>query len=401
MPSCLRRRKGLVYFRRKVPENLKKRIGVSELTYSLGRIGPRDARRLLNYLWGVSEYVFMELRENPGITPEDLIRLHNGTQRALDFQIKKLLAATRPDRVRHPLDDPGNQAGRQRGIAALLKNLLDKNDLGRFDEIAAPITSGGLKKEFASGSDEERLATRAIVEGARASALKAASAFETMAAFYPKSPRLRILADDVETKIDFRDLEVLADPTLANEVRLRKYLALNPLVECGPGATELEPAVAPAPGPPAPASASLLNEDKKISELWSLFVQTKITKKQWRKGEAKSSTTTRELFTELRGDLSPKQYTTLSSVAFMQTMRALPAETYHRKEFRDIYLKGGVRALVDFADDMKVARISDKTWNKHCSRLNEFFLWCAKTGLALSKETASNLPIASYQFRNQ
>ncbi len=100
----------------------------------------------------------------------------------------------------------------------------------------------------------------------------------------------------------------------------------------------------------------------------------------------------------LKSDLPPKNYTGDDATDFIDQLKNLPSDYYSAKEFRDVYEKQGVRALLDYVAKQErktgkeIPKISIKTRNAHVSNLNGFFTWCAKPeedGYSLPKGTHS------------
>lgn len=70
--SFSRRRGATTLFRRKIPHDLKTRIGATEIVRSLGRATPGEARRMASALWQATETLFMTIRANPAMTRESI-----------------------------------------------------------------------------------------------------------------------------------------------------------------------------------------------------------------------------------------------------------------------------------------------------------------------------------------
>jgi integrase len=142
--------------------------------------------------------------------------------------------------------------------------------------------------------------------------------------------------------------------------------------------------------PPIAATPPLANADRMISELWPEFCEAKINNAEWKPGERISAETTLKLWIGAERDGAPREYSTLNVGHFQKTFRGLPRDYYHNKAFKKIYEEEGVLALFEKTRTLEnCARTVPKTWNKHLSRLNEFFKWAGEKGQALPKDKAS------------
>ena len=141
--------------------------------------------------------------------------------------------------------------------------------------------------------------------------------------------------------------------------------------------------------PSIPAS-KLVNADRLISELWPDFCEAKINNNEWKPAERVASRSTLKIWIQAEGDLTPNRYSISNVGHFQNIFRGLPQDYYHQKEFKRIYDEGGVGAVFEKTRHLRdCKRTTPKTWNKHLSRLNEFFKWAASKGQALPKGAES------------
>lgn len=185
-------------FRRKVPLDLRSRVGRTEIIRALKSASVSQARLWTRSLWLSTERVFRMLRENPNVTKE---------------QIDSIIASVRADceyadEVR--LADSGalfhHSGAAPRDADALVleahaqeyRHDLAHNQIDRVrDDVVRRASAAGLKIEM--GSLDERLIGRAILKEFIRSCEKAAADSRSQLAYmYPDADTCSDLADTKE-----------------------------------------------------------------------------------------------------------------------------------------------------------------------------------------------------------
>ena len=144
------------------------------------------------------------------------------------------------------------------------------------------------------------------------------------------------------------------------------------------------PVVAP---PAEPQSAQA--DNRPIQDLWDAFCDSKIDGGEWKRAEKVAARSTLKLWLQSEGENSVSQYRIANVEHFRKVLRGLPDDYYHNKQWRDIFDKQGTLSLYEAAKAADCSRMSPKTFNKHLSRLNEFWKWAAAKGAALQSGTPS------------
>jgi len=147
------------------------------------------------------------------------------------------------------------------------------------------------------------------------------------------------------------------------------------------------------PSPPVSTplveSRSAQGDALPIRGLWDSFCDSKIDGGEWKRAEKVAARSTLKLWLQSEGDNPISQYCVTNVEHFQKVLRGLPDDYYHNKQWRDIFDKQGTLALYDAAKAVDCTHMSPKTFNKHLSRLNEFWKWAAAKGAALQSSTPS------------
>ena len=126
-----------------------------------------------------------------------------------------------------------------------------------------------------------------------------------------------------------------------------------------------------------------------IRDLWKAFCDSKINGDEWKSAEKVAARSTLKLWLQCEGDKPLSDYSATDVEHFRKVLRGLPDDYYHNKHWRDMFEEKGAVSLYEEAKSADCGRMSPKTFNKHLSRLNEFWKWAATKGAALPKETPS------------
>ena len=142
-------------------------------------------------------------------------------------------------------------------------------------------------------------------------------------------------------------------------------------------------------GRPSDKAQSADRSGLPIRELWKAFCDSKINGDEWKPAEKVAARSTLKLWLQSEGEKSIPDYLSTNVEHFRKIMRGLPDDYYHHKKWRDVFENKGILALYEAAKSDDCGRMSPQTFNKHLSRLNEFWKWAATKGGALPKDTPS------------
>ncbi len=132
---------------------------------------------------------------------------------------------------------------------------------------------------------------------------------------------------------------------------------------------------------PEPQKAA--RSDLPVRELWDAFCDSKIDGGEWKSAEKVAARSTLKLWLQSEGEHPIAVYRTTNVEHFRKVLRGLPDDYYHNRTWRSVFDGQGTLALFEAAKAADCARMSPKTFNKHLSRLNEFWKWAAGRGEAL------------------
>ena len=132
---------------------------------------------------------------------------------------------------------------------------------------------------------------------------------------------------------------------------------------------------------PEPQKAA--RSDLPVRDLWDAFCDSKIDGDEWKSAEKVAARSTLKLWLQGEGEQPISAYRVTHVEHFRKVLRGLPDDYYHNKLWRSIFDGQGTLALFEAAKAADCARMSPKTFNKHLSRLNEFWKWAAGKGEAL------------------
>ncbi len=142
-------------------------------------------------------------------------------------------------------------------------------------------------------------------------------------------------------------------------------------------------------GTPLAERQSAQADSLPIRDLWDAFCDSKIDGDEWKRAEKVAARSTLKLWLQSEGESLISLYRVTNVEHFRKVLRGLPDDYYHNKQWRDIFDKQGTLALYEAAKAADCSRMSPKTFNKHLSRLNEFWKWAAAKGAALQSGTPS------------
>ena len=143
------------------------------------------------------------------------------------------------------------------------------------------------------------------------------------------------------------------------------------------------------PGAIWPEPQKATRSDLPLRELWDAFCDSKIDGGEWKSAEKVAARSTLKLWLQSEGEQPVAAYRTTNVEHFRKVLRGLPDDYYHNKKWRFVFDGQGTLALFEAAKAADCARMSPKTFNKHLSRLNEFWKWAAGKGEALPSGSPS------------
>ncbi|MDF2689648.1 MAG: integrase family protein [Microvirga sp.] len=326
------------YFRRRVPADLRERLGRRELVRSLGTIDQRAARSNACWLYLASEGLFTGLRATPMLTDTELSRL------VQDFYASVLRGDDAVRLVRaEPL--PSHLVAAKRDfygkVAARAREALAGDGFGEAREIAASLLrrQGIATATFgvAEWNQVRQAVLKAGIDVAEAMQARCAGDFE----HEPKDRRLK-----------------MALASLASEL--------------APAPASVAPAAAPSTSTSehVPAEAAM---SKPLSELWPAFCEQQTVSGAWEGQTASQARATFRLFIDVCGNKSLAAYTRGDASRFKQQAERLPALYAKSPRYRD---KSVAEIIALYAEDTGTTRgkpLTAKTIKRHFSALSTFW----------------------------
>ncbi|WP_165359577.1 site-specific integrase [Lichenibacterium minor] len=350
--SYLRLRGGTYHFRVRIPDPLRKAVGKSEMTVSLrtGRFDSaiRAARTIRTGLDSIMEaadqgasYAEIERRvrawmSRSALDYEARIALNDGLSGAFSADEARTMGpevTAEMDGLFRFVGMTGRDAAKSAAVRAAAGLISDPKLDGLVQALARDM---GF--DVAAGSPAAKLVRRAILRN---------------------FPNL----------LDHRDAADLGLP-----LPDRVLDAVQPRQALGPSSSEPQKA---------------LESRLPIRELWDAFCDSKIDGGEWKNAEKVAARSTLKLWLQSEGEQPISAYRTTNVEHFRRVLRGLPDDYYHNKQWRSVFDSQGTLALFELAKLADCARMSPKTFNKHLSRLNEFWKWAAGKGDALPSGSPS------------
>jgi integrase len=326
------------YFRRRVPADLRERLGRRELVRSLATVDPRAARTRAYRLYLASEGLFAGVRATPMLTDAELSLL------VQDFYASVLQG---DDAVRLARADPlpSRLVAAKRDfygkVAARSREALASDGFGEAREIAATLLrrQGIATATFgvAEWNQVRQAVLKAGIDVAEAMQARCAGDFE----YEPKDRRLK-----------------MALVALASEQ-------------------------APAPTPAVLAAANSVTTSepvaagtaisKPLSELWPAFCEQQTVSGAWEKQTASQARATFRLFIDVCGDKPLTAYTRANASRFKQQAERLPSLYGKSPRYRN---KSVAEIISLYAEDVAPIRdkpLTAKTIKRHFSALSTYW----------------------------
>lgn len=379
---CTRRRGATTLFRRKIPHDLKPRIGAAEIVRSLGRATPGEARRMASALWQATETLFMTIRANPAMTRESIQAMAHAlvggsawTQNE-DEVLGRVAAGDTAD----PLETPANQRDKMTGLATFLKQVLREGE----------ITAGQPLEQI-----RESLVRRSL---ARARV----NAAESYADVYSALP------DDGETAVNVRwegDITLPVDcPMTLKQIhanlrsaKIGEFVQDRMPIEWVIGeragkssemACETAPIVkkdnAVQSGSPVRSWRGL-----RLSQIWDTFLEDAIANGRIDKAQAIQGKSTIRMLLEFCGDIPLHEFTRAHIAELIRNLQKLPRD-YIRGDFGRLLVKencslGHIIGLAKALDEGKppekmIPKLKNGTINRHLTLFNLLWEYGANNG---------------------
>jgi integrase len=363
MGSNLRRRGGVWWFRRRVPDGLHARLGLAEISRSLRTSSFMTARARAKRLWLSTDSLFVEMSNNPSLTEkqaklildqlageplfasptaDDLVASvvqGDGSLASLLFNRTALdLAFSLPDEQRQVI--AGHLAritDRMEAGVARLGQTVASERAGLAGHIASRERKRADEAEAALRQSKMAAAVQAEVN-ARLTELAAARPAPPASAPVIPAPARPSGPSSVATGVPQIQSDIAADDrgdTAALEARRESRAA-----DAG---TEAEP------------------------HRLSGFVERFFRAKQYRGDVEQQSRTTIRMWIEVNGDMAPRRYTEEHAFAFQDALRQLPSS----------HGKGGHVPVRKAIEKAKVRpekpRLKEKTIERHFSTMKQFW----------------------------
>lgn len=327
------------HFRRRVPADLRRRLGRHELVRSLGTSDVRAAKLGACQLYVAAEQLFSTLRATPMLTDDQLAHL------VRDFYDTMLAGENAGRLIRGPLPEGVREARvtqyatmAARGREALADNRLDE---------AAFIAEMMLKRQGI-----------AIGDLAPADAAKAKQAMLRAGIDLSEAMKARYEGD-----FNYEPRDKLLKATLA-----------EPHPKAWPTPTAAAPP-APAAPPPreevAPASAP----EVPFEDRGKAFRDQQVQTKRWDNQTAAQAGATYRLFADACGDKPLRAYTRKDAGRFRERVERLPSDYGKHPRYRGLSVEAILNAYTALPEGSRVGIITQKTIKRHFSALST--LWTA------------------------
>ena len=350
--SYLRLRGGTYHFRVRIPGPLRKAVGKSEMTVSLGTGRFESAVRIARTIRTGLDSI-MEVADQ-GASYADIerrVRAWMGRS-ALEYETKTAL-----------------NDGLSGAFSADEARTMGPDITGEMD---------GLLR-FVSMLDRE---------AAKSAAVRAAAGLIS-------DPKLDGLVQALSRDMGLDVPEGSPTQKLVRRAILRNFPALLNHRDAADLGLILPDQVLEAPWSAQPLGASTVEPSKHqketlpVRDLWDGFCDSKIDGGEWKSAEKVAARSTLKLWLQSEGEQPISAYRTTNVEHFRKVLRGLPDDYYHNKKWRSVFDGQGTLALFEAAKAADCARMSPKTFNKHLSRLNEFWKWAAGKGDALPSGSPS------------
>lgn len=375
---CSRRRGATTLFRRKIPHDLKPRIGTTEIVRSLGRATPGEARRMASALWQATETLFMTIRANPAMTRQTIQSLTDKTLAPWVEQQDDMLARIHDGSATDALETTGNQLAKMKGLQAVLQQQLARSPMPSPQDDPASLLHAMVKNSL--------LRQYAVMAQNVADALGASNG--------PTA--------DGDVPVILREGEVTIPPgnpftheqvvnllsTLKPGEPVEKLIPLKFLI----GEAAQTPGAGDNGGNPTRPAPSYSWAGRLLSEIWKGFVDDVIADREWKPAMRGQAASTFKLFRSICRDRMIGDYSKADIAEFKRQLHRLPA-AYDKAPWREILLARG-KADPDFAGVIaaaaeadadkplkeRVPKLTAKTINRHLTVINKLWVRAEANG---------------------
>lgn len=376
--SFSRRRGATTLFRRKIPHDLKTRIGATEIVRSLGRATPGEARRMASALWQATETLFMTIRANPAMTRQSIQTLTEKTLAPWVEQQDDMLTRIHDGSATDALETTGNQLAKMKGLQAVLQQQLARSPMPSPQDDPASLLHAMVKNSL--------LRQYAVMAQNVADALGASNG--------PTA--------DGDVPVILREGEVSIPP--GNPFTHEQVVNLLSTLKPGEPVEKLIPLkfligeAAQTPGAgdngdnPTRPAPSYSWAGRLLSEIWTGFVDDVIADREWKPAMRGQSASTFKLFRSICRDRMIGDYSKADIAEFKRQLHRLPA-AYDKAPWREILLARG-KADPDFAGVIaaaaeadadkplkeRVPKLTAKTINRHLTVINKLWVRAEANG---------------------
>ncbi len=351
-------------FRRRVPADVRARVGRSEIIRTLRTGSLAQARRRSRWLWSETERLFVMLRENPSVTRDHVDKLLSLLDADCCWADEVALA-----RNGGFFDHRG--AAPQNADEIVLETFvhdyraaLARNDVSDVrDSVQRYATRLGL--EVKPDSLDEKILGRAILKAyADSCEISAATAKEMRQVLEPE---------------DFGPtFEGAPTPDPSEQAQTSAHVFLHE--EFSPPSVVTMPS-----GEAIGSEATPIDEDESeqpnarqlIETLWKAFTKDQRQKKKWGKKYAGQSFGTMRLWRRIFGERRPLRIGAADAEAFSRLLLSLPGNYSKSKAWQGMEL----REVAEASKGKGLKPIGYTTCNRHFSVMTAFFDWAIRNEL--------------------
>lgn len=346
-------------FRRRVPADIRARVGRSEIIRTLRTGSLVKARQGSRWLWTETERLFVMLRENPSVTRDHVEKMLSLLDADCRWTDEVTLARNGGFFDHHGAVPRNADEIVLETIANDYRTALARNDVSEVrDSVQRYAARLGL--DVTPDSLDERILGRAI--------LKAYANSCEMSAARAKEMRQILEPEDFAAPFD-------CVSSLPSEHVVRDEQFSTRSV-----ATVLESEAA---GDEATATNEEQNDSDQPSArqplelLWTGFTKDQTQKKKWGRSYARQSFGTMRLWRQIIGERRPLRIGAADAEAFSRLLLSLPGDYSKSKAWRDM----GLREIAEASKSMGLKPISLTTCNRHFSVMTAFFDWAVRNEL--------------------
>ena len=341
------------HFRRRIPADLRRRIGRHELVRSLGTGDIRAAKLRACRLYVAAEELFSTLRATPMLTDDQIARL------VRDFYDTMLAGENAGRLTRGPLPE-GVREARVTQYATMAAKGREALAGNRLDE-AAFVAEMMLKRQGIAIRD---LAPTEAAKAKQAMLRAGIDLSEALKARY-------------EGDFNYEPRDKLLKATLAEpQPKQWPTPAEAPTAETAPSAT-------PAP-PTAERDEAVPGSEPTFVERGTAFRAQQVETKRWDNQTAAQASATYRLFADVCGDKPLGVYTRKDAGRFRERVERLPGDYGKHPRYRGLGVEAILKTYTALPEGSRAGVITQKTIKRHFSALST--LWTAAVAEGEARE---------------